>query len=42
MSRLAMITSMPVGKFVSRSVGTLCVISSGRRVFQWAVKERVG
>ena len=35
-----MIMSMHVGKFVFRSVGVVLVISSGSRVFQWAVVER--
>ena len=35
-----MIMSMHVGKFVCRSVGVICVTSSGSRVFQWAVEER--
>ncbi len=39
MGRLAMIMSMPVGKFVCRSVGVMWVMSSGREVFQWAVAE---
>ena len=37
--RLAMIMSMPVGKFVCRSVGVVLVMSSGRRLFHWAVGE---
>jgi hypothetical protein len=37
--RLAMIMSIPVGKFVRRSVGVVWVMSSGRRLFQWAVDE---
>ncbi len=40
--RLAMITSMHVGKFVCRFVGVVCVVSSGSRVFRWAVEERGG
>ena len=39
MGRLAMIMSMPVGKFVCRSIGVVCVMSSGKRLFQWAVDE---
>ena len=39
MGRLAMVMSMPVGKFVYRSVGVLWVMSSGRRLFQCAVDE---
>ena len=35
-----MITSMPVGKFVCRYDGIVCVISSGSRVFQLVVEER--
>ncbi len=37
--RLAMIMSMSVGKFVCRSVGVVWVMSSGRRLFHWAVDE---
>ncbi len=40
MGRLAMIMSMSVGKLVFRSVGVVWVMSSGRRLFQWAVDER--
>ena len=39
MGRLAIIMSMPVGKFVCRSVGVVWVMSSGRRLFHWAVDE---
>jgi hypothetical protein len=39
--RLAMIMSMPVGKFVCRSAGVVWVMSSGRRLFQWAVAAGV-
>ena len=38
--RLAMIMSMPMGKFVCRYVGVVRVMSSGIRVFQWAAEER--
>ena len=41
MGRLAMIISMPIGKFVCRYVGVVWVMSSGRRLFQWAVDEGV-
>ncbi len=37
MGRLAMIMSMPVGKFVCRSECVMWVMSSGRELFQWAV-----
>ncbi len=37
MGRLAIIMSMPVGKFVCRLVGVMWVMSSGRELFQWAV-----
>ena len=40
MGRLAMIMSMPVGKFVCRSVGVMWVMSRGRRLFQSTVDER--
>ena len=36
-----MIISMPVGNFDGRSVGVVCVMSSGRRLFQGAVDEGV-
>ena len=39
MGRLAMIMSMPVGKFVCRSFGVMWAMSSGREVFQWAVAD---
>ena len=39
MGRLAMIMSMHVEKFVCRSVGVVWVMSTGRRLFQWAVDE---
>ena len=39
MGRLAMIMSMHVGNFVCRLVGVVWVMSSGRRLFQWAADE---
>ena len=34
-----MIMSMPVGKFVCRSVGVVWMMSNGRRLFQCAMDE---
>ncbi len=39
MGRLAIIMSMPVGRFVCRYVSVVWVMSSGRRLFQWVVDE---
>ncbi len=39
MGRLAIIMSIPLGKFVCRYVGVFCVVSSGSSVSQWAVEE---
>jgi len=38
-SRLAMITSMLVGKYYYRFVGVMLVVSSGNRAFQRAIAE---
>ena len=37
--RLAIITSIPAGKFVCRFVGVICVVSSGSSVSQWTVER---
>ena len=39
MGRLAIITSIPVGKFVCRFVGVICVVSNGSSVSHWTVEE---
>ena len=39
MGRMAIITSIHVEFFVYRSVGVMLVVSSGSRVFQWAMEE---